>query len=52
MVGKGGGGLRLFPAEDGAHKEVGDLVEPLVHRCLKRLSPGQLSLGLFVLAGG
>lgn len=32
--------LRLFPAENGAHEEVGDLVELLVHRCLKRLSPG------------
>ena len=58
--GWGGGGefLRLFPDEDGAHKEVGDLVELvdlvdlLVHRCLKPLSPGQSSVGRFVLAGG
>ena len=50
-VGWGGGGLRLFPDEDGAHKEVGDLVELLVYRCLKPLSPVQSPLGLFVLAG-
>ena len=48
--------LLLLFADDGAHKEVGDLVELQVHwsrsNKYKRLSLGQSSLGLSPRGGG